>query len=259
MPFSGTGAFTLVSGNPVVTGTAISSTVQNNTMSDFANGFTNCITRDGQSPPTANLPMGNQRHTGASNATGTGEYLVYGQSLTALSTPSITTPTVTATTSVTTLALTVTGAAALNGGVGLGDAAADIITFTGTPAGQVVGGKYTPTLSNVSNVASSSLSGQAKYMRVGSVVTVSVAFVMAATATGVTATSLGITLPIASNFTTSFDAIGVANPVPSGTGSTPDVGRITSNSTSDIAIVSWGGVLNSGGQSFSAVFQYEVI
>jgi len=78
MPFTGTGGFNLVSGNPVVTGTAISSTVQNNTMSDFANGFANCITRDGQSPPTANLPMGGQRHTGASAATGTGEYLTYG-------------------------------------------------------------------------------------------------------------------------------------------------------------------------------------
>jgi hypothetical protein len=81
MPFTGTGGFNLVSGNPVVTGTNISSTVQNNTMSDFANGFANCITRDGQSTPTANLPMGNQRHTGAGSATGPGEYLVYGQAL----------------------------------------------------------------------------------------------------------------------------------------------------------------------------------
>lgn len=80
MPFSGTGAFTLVAGNPVVTGTNISSVTQNNTMSDFANGFGNCVTRDGQSPPTANLPMGGQRHTGAANASGAGEYLVYGQS-----------------------------------------------------------------------------------------------------------------------------------------------------------------------------------
>lgn len=79
MPFSGTGAFSLVAGNPVVTGTNISSVTQNNTMSDFANGFGNCVTRDGQSPPTANLPMGGQRHTGAANASGTGEYLVYGQ------------------------------------------------------------------------------------------------------------------------------------------------------------------------------------
>lgn len=30
----------------------------------FAGGLTNCVTRDGQSPPTANLPMGNFRITG---------------------------------------------------------------------------------------------------------------------------------------------------------------------------------------------------
>jgi hypothetical protein len=58
MPFNGSGTFTLVAGNPVVTGTSISSTVQNNTMSDFATGFTTCLTKDGQTTPTANLPMG---------------------------------------------------------------------------------------------------------------------------------------------------------------------------------------------------------
>lgn len=96
MPFSGTGSFTLVSGNPVVTGTNISSVTQNNTMSDFANGFGNCVTRDGQSPPTANLPMGGQRHTGASNASGAGEYLVYGQSLPISNSSYISKPTVAA-------------------------------------------------------------------------------------------------------------------------------------------------------------------
>lgn len=62
MPFNGAGVFTAVAGNPVVTGTVISSTVQNNTISDICNnGLTDCITKDGQSTPTANIPMGGFR------------------------------------------------------------------------------------------------------------------------------------------------------------------------------------------------------
>jgi hypothetical protein len=53
-----------------VTGTVISSTVQNNTMSDIANnGLTNCLTKDGQQTPTANIPMGGFRITGLGNGT----------------------------------------------------------------------------------------------------------------------------------------------------------------------------------------------
>lgn len=52
-----------------MTGTVISSTVQNNTMSDVATALTDCVTRDGQSPPTQNLPMGGFQITGLGNAT----------------------------------------------------------------------------------------------------------------------------------------------------------------------------------------------
>lgn len=58
MAFNGSGTYSLPAGNPVITGTTISSTVQNNTMSDIATALTDCVTRDGQSPLTANLPMG---------------------------------------------------------------------------------------------------------------------------------------------------------------------------------------------------------
>lgn len=69
MPYNGSGVFTLVSGNPVVTGTVISSTVQNNTMADIVNnGLTNCLTKDGQQTPTANIPLGGFRLTGVGNA-----------------------------------------------------------------------------------------------------------------------------------------------------------------------------------------------
>jgi hypothetical protein len=69
MPYNGSGVFTLVSGNPVVTGTVISSTVQNNTMADIVNnGLTNCLTKDGQQTPTANIPLGGFRITGVGDA-----------------------------------------------------------------------------------------------------------------------------------------------------------------------------------------------
>ncbi len=127
MPFNGSGTFTLVAGNPVVTGTVISSTVQNNTTSDFATGFTNCVTRDGQSAALSNLPMGGYKHTGATSASTTGEYLVYGQTAASLSSATVGT-------------LPVTGNANINGNVTIGDAASDTltvnpnaVTWAGTP------------------------------------------------------------------------------------------------------------------------------
>jgi hypothetical protein len=62
--FNGSGTFSLVAGNPVVTGTTISSTWANNTLSDIAsNGLTVCLTKDGQTTPTANLNFGGFRIT----------------------------------------------------------------------------------------------------------------------------------------------------------------------------------------------------
>jgi len=81
MPFNGIGGFTLVAGNPVVTGTTISSTVQNNTMTDFANGFANCVTRDGQSPATANIPMGGYKLTGLAAGTTNGDAVRWEQAV----------------------------------------------------------------------------------------------------------------------------------------------------------------------------------
>lgn len=127
MPFNGSGTFTLVTGNPVVTGTVISSTVQNNTMADVANGLTGCVTRTGQSTALANLPMGGFKHTGAASGASTGEYLVYGQTGANLS-------------SLTVGTLNTTGNANINGNVTIGDAATDAltinpnaVTWAGTP------------------------------------------------------------------------------------------------------------------------------
>jgi len=43
------------------------------------NGFGNCITRDGQGQPTANLPMNNFRHTGAANGVARTDYAALNQ------------------------------------------------------------------------------------------------------------------------------------------------------------------------------------
>jgi hypothetical protein len=44
-----------------------------------ANGFGNCLTRDGQGGPTANLPMASFRHTGVQNAVDRSDYAAFGQ------------------------------------------------------------------------------------------------------------------------------------------------------------------------------------
>lgn len=79
MPRNGSGTYSLPAGNPVVTGTVISSTTQNNTLSDIATALTNSISNDGQTTPTADLPMGTFKHTGVGNATARTQYYTAAQ------------------------------------------------------------------------------------------------------------------------------------------------------------------------------------
>lgn len=51
----------------------------------IATGLTNCITKDGQTTVTANLPMVGFKHTGVGNASSSDEYAAYGQLTTAIS------------------------------------------------------------------------------------------------------------------------------------------------------------------------------
>lgn len=74
MARNGSGTYVLPSGNPVVTGTTISSTWANTTLSDIATALTNSIAKDGQTIPTANLPMGTFKHTGVAVAASTTDY-----------------------------------------------------------------------------------------------------------------------------------------------------------------------------------------
>jgi hypothetical protein len=70
MSFNGSGTFVINSaGQPVVANTVISATTFNALTSDLANGLSTCITKDGQTTPTANIPMGGFKITNL--ATGT--------------------------------------------------------------------------------------------------------------------------------------------------------------------------------------------
>lgn len=55
------------------------SRMDNDTNDIVNNGFGNCITRDGQGVPTANLPMAGFRHTGVSNGAARTDYSAIGQ------------------------------------------------------------------------------------------------------------------------------------------------------------------------------------
>lgn len=71
MPFDGTGIFDALPPPyyPAIAGTTVKASYFNAVVDDLIAGLTNCMTRDGQSPPTNNLPMAGQRFTGVGDAT----------------------------------------------------------------------------------------------------------------------------------------------------------------------------------------------
>jgi hypothetical protein len=70
MSFNGSGTFVINStGQPVVTGTVISSTAFNALTADLATGLSTTITKNGQTTPTANLPMGGFKFIGMGDGT----------------------------------------------------------------------------------------------------------------------------------------------------------------------------------------------
>ena len=79
MARNGSGTYNLPAGNPVTTGTTISSTWANNTLADMATALTGSVASDGQTTPSANLPMGTFAHTNVGNATVRTMYASAGQ------------------------------------------------------------------------------------------------------------------------------------------------------------------------------------
>jgi hypothetical protein len=70
MSRNGSGTYNLPAGNPVVTGTTISSTWANNTLTDMATAITGSIAADGQTPITGALDFNTQDIDGTPTFTG---------------------------------------------------------------------------------------------------------------------------------------------------------------------------------------------
>jgi hypothetical protein len=86
MSYNGSGTFNInTAGQPVVTGTVISSTAFNALTADLATGLSTAITKNGQTTVTANIPFNNFKLTGIGVATATGDALSYGQAATVTS------------------------------------------------------------------------------------------------------------------------------------------------------------------------------
>jgi hypothetical protein len=90
MSRNGSGQYNLPAGNPVVTGTTISTTWANNTLTDIQTALTQSIASDGQTPITGNLAMGGNKLTGLAVGTVNGDSVEYSQLVGVLVNPTIT-------------------------------------------------------------------------------------------------------------------------------------------------------------------------
>jgi hypothetical protein len=81
MSRNGSGTYTLPAGNPVVTGTTISSTWANSTLTNIASALTDSLAADGQTTATGNLKMGNNRITGLADGIAATDAATVGQSM----------------------------------------------------------------------------------------------------------------------------------------------------------------------------------
>lgn len=79
MSYNGSGTYSLPAGQPVVTGTTISSSTHNTLADDIATAFNTAWCRDGQAAATANIPMGGFRIQNLGPATGLSHAVQYGQ------------------------------------------------------------------------------------------------------------------------------------------------------------------------------------
>ena len=80
MSFNGTGTFLInTAGQPVVTGTTITSTAFNALTTDLATGLSTTITKDGQTVVTNNIPLNTFKLTGVGAPTATNDALTYNQ------------------------------------------------------------------------------------------------------------------------------------------------------------------------------------
>lgn len=94
MSYNGSGTFNInSSGQPVVTGTTITSTAFNALTADLGTGLTTALTKDGQTTPTANIKLGAFKLVNVGDATTAGDAVTWGgpASHTTLTTTGVTT------------------------------------------------------------------------------------------------------------------------------------------------------------------------
>lgn len=83
MAFNGSGTFVLLSPQyPAVPDTLIEAEDYNDILEDLATGLSTCMTKDGQTPPTQNIPMNSKKLTGLGAPTVAGDALSFGAAAT---------------------------------------------------------------------------------------------------------------------------------------------------------------------------------
>jgi hypothetical protein len=86
MSRNGSGTYSLPAGNPVVTGTTITSTWANNTLTDIASALTDSVAADGQTPMTGDLDLNTNKVINLEPATVAGNAVEYDQFVNATTT-----------------------------------------------------------------------------------------------------------------------------------------------------------------------------
>lgn len=131
------------------------------------------------------------------------------------------------------------------------DAQGRLTAVAGNTIPALASGTYTPTLSGVANVASSS-AAVCQFMRIGDVVTVSGKITIAATAL-LTSTSIGISLPVASSFANDFQCGGTGAPI-----GVNSAGPIYADATNDRAEFNYVSA-DTTSRAFHFSFTYRVV
>lgn len=134
MPFNGAGVFQSLGVPifPAVSQEFILASYFNATMNDVFTGLSSTWTKDGQSAPVANLPMGGFKFQNAAAANTAGEFLVYDQQ-----TARLKSITITEGLTVTAPATTITGTLAVTGAVSFGNTGnfTGLVSFSGGGTG----------------------------------------------------------------------------------------------------------------------------
>lgn len=146
-----------------------------------------------------------------------------------------------------------------NGNIVLGAAADDTTTVSGpatfnaNPAGRIVGGVYTPTLTGISN-APTTTAYECQYMRIGTSCAVSGRLSVDPTS-ATTATNVGISLPFASALTAFQQCAGIACRATV----SPLLGYISGDFSNDRAQLDFVTDATVTNQDFYFIFLYQIL